>query len=40
LSEAELAARRLAKVQTVDIDPARQVILPVHGRIGDAAAGR
>ena len=35
LSEAELAAWRLAKVQTVDIDSARQVIMRVDGRIRD-----
>ncbi len=38
LSEAELAAWRLAKVQTVDIDPAGQVIVRRNGRIGNTAA--
>ena len=40
LSEAELAAWRRAKVQTVDIDPALQVIRRVDGRPGDVGAGR
>ena len=40
LSEADLAAWRLAKVQTVDINLARQVIMRVDGRIGDVGAGR
>jgi len=33
LSEAVLAAMRLAKVQTVDIDPSGQVTMQVDGRI-------
>ena len=40
LREAELSAWRLAKVQTVDINLARQVIMRVDGRIGDVGAGR
>ena len=39
LSEAELAAHRLSKVQTVDIDPARQVIMRADGRITTPAGG-
>ena len=39
VSEAELAAHRLAKVQTVDIDPAGRVIMRVDGRITARAAG-
>jgi len=35
LSEAELAAWRLAKVQTVDIDPAGQVTVQMDGRRQD-----
>ena len=40
LSEAELAAGRLAKVQTVDIDPAQQVIVRPGGGAGNVGAGR
>jgi poly-beta-1,6-N-acetyl-D-glucosamine biosynthesis protein PgaD len=40
LSEAELAAQRMAKVQTVDIDSAGQVIMRVDGRIKDVGAGQ
>ncbi len=36
LSEAQLAAWRRAKVQTVDIDPQQQVIMRVDGRTTDA----
>jgi hypothetical protein len=35
LSEADLATWRLAKVQTVDIDPVGQVIMRVDGCSGD-----
>jgi hypothetical protein len=38
LSEAELASWRLAKIQTVDIDPAGQVTARRNGRIGNTAA--
>jgi hypothetical protein len=40
LSEAELAAGRLAKVQTVDIDPARQIVTGLDGRAATSGAGR
>jgi len=36
---AELAAHRLAKVQTVDIDSAGRVIMRVDGRVATRAAG-
>jgi hypothetical protein len=40
LSEAELAVWRLSKVQIVDIDPARQVvIMRLDRRIGNVGAG-
>ena len=40
MSETELAAWRLAKVQTVDIDLGGQVIMRVDGGAGDVDAGR
>jgi PgaD-like protein len=40
LGEAELAAGRLAKVQTVDIDPARQVVIRLDGRVRNVGAER
>ncbi len=40
LSKAELADVRLAKVQTVDIDPARHVIMRRDARVGDAETDR
>ena len=39
LTEAELAAGRLAKVQTVDIDPERHTIVMRDGHVGNVAAG-
>lgn len=40
LSDGELASQRLAKVQTVDIDPAGLVVMRVDGRIRNVGAGR
>ena len=40
LTETELTAARLARVQTVEIDPARQVIMRRDGRLGNVGARR
>jgi hypothetical protein len=40
LTETVLTAARLARVQTVDIDPARQVIMRRDGRLGNVGARR
>jgi hypothetical protein len=37
LSEAELAIGRLVKVQTVDIDPAQQIVVRLDGIVGNVA---